>query len=131
MKFRRSLFAVAAGLIVMTMVHVPQTEAAQRIVVRRPYYGFYGPSVYYPYYYQTWGPQVYAAVPRLGNVKIDTHLKGASIYVDGGFAGTTGKLKQFSLQPGNHDIQVRNAAGGSLFQQRVQVLAGRTVEIKL
>ena len=64
-------------------------------------------------------------------MKIDSHLKGASIYVDGGFAGITGKLKEFSLQPGIHDIQVRDSAGNSLFQNKVQVLVGKTLEINV
>jgi hypothetical protein len=63
-------------------------------------------------------------------VKIDTKIKNGSIYVDGGFAGATGKLKKFSLTTGNHDIEVRDSTGHAVLKERVQVLAGRTVEIR-
>jgi hypothetical protein len=58
-------------------------------------------------------------------------MKDASVYVDGGFAGTTAKVKNFALQTGNHDIEIRNAAGQTLFHDRVHVLAGKTTQIKL
>ena len=64
-------------------------------------------------------------------MKIESHVKGASIYVDGGFAGVTEKSNKFPLQPGIHDIQVKDPAGNMLFQNKVQVLVGKTVEIKL
>src|SRR5579871_4819500 len=130
MKVRKSLIV---GLTLMfAIVALPQIGAAQRIFVR-PYVGYgWGPAFYYsPYYYPAYYGGVYAAAPRGGDVKIDTHLKDASVYVDGGFAGSTGKLKHFSLKSGNHDIEVRNTAGQTLFHDKVQVLPGRTVEIKL
>jgi PEGA domain len=129
MMFRKCLLA---GLTLMlAIVALPQIGAAQRIVVR-PYavYGYgWGPAWYSPYYYPR--PHIYAVAPRHGDVKIETHLKDASVYVDGGFAGLTPKLKKFDLQPGNHDVEVRNSAGQTLFHDRVHVLEGKTVEIKL
>jgi len=116
MRIRKGLFTAAIALtLIMTMLDVPQGTAAQRVVVVRQYrvYGpvwgptFYYPSWYYPYSYPySYGwRQVYVAAPRTGTVKIQTRLKDAGIYVDGGFAGMTGKLKEFSLQPGNHDLK--------------------------
>jgi len=67
----------------------------------------------------------------MGDVKIETHLKGGSIYVDGGYAGQTNKLKKFPLRPGNHDIEVKDAGGNTIYHERVQVLVGKTAEIKL
>ena len=40
-------------------------------------------------------------------------------------------MKKFSLRPGNHDIEVRDASGRSLFHERVQVLIGKTVDLKM
>ena len=129
MRFRNCLLA---GLSLMVaLVALPQTgAAAQRIVVRPyAYYGVgWGPTLYRPFFYP---PRAVVVAPRAGDVKIQTHLKDASIYVDGGFVGRTGKLKNFSLQPGNHDVEVRDYNGRMLFHDRVHVLAGRTVEIKL
>ena len=134
MTFRKCFFV---GLtLMMAIVTLPQIGAAQRVVFR-PYavYGYgwgpgwYSPYYYYPGYYPVAG--VYALAPRTGEVKIETHLKDASVYVDGGFAGSTGKLKEFRLQLGNHDIEVRNSAGQTLFHSKVQVLAGKKVDIRL
>jgi hypothetical protein len=129
MKYRKLLFVGLAMM--MAIIALPQIGAAQRVIVR-PYVGYgygWGPAWYPGYYYAR--PQVYAVAPRGGDVKIDTHMKDGSVYVDGGFAGTTGKLKHFALQPGNHDIEVRNTAGQTLFKDRVHVIAGKTVDIKL
>jgi hypothetical protein len=67
---------------------------------------------------------------RMGKVKIDTKIKNGSVYVDGGLAGATRKLKKFSIAAGNHDIELRDSTGHTAFKERVQVIAGRTVEIK-
>ena len=131
MTFKKSIFI--ALTLMLALVALPQVGAAQRVIVR-PYaawgYGW-GPAWYAPYYPGYYYPGVYNVAPRGGEVKIETHLKDASVYVDGGFAGTTAKLKHFSLKTGNHDIEVRNAGGQTLFKERVQVLPGRSVDIKL
>jgi hypothetical protein len=129
MKYQKLLFAGLA--LMLAILALPQIGAAQRVIVA-PYvaYGYgWGPGWYPGYYYGR--PQVYAVVPRGGDIKIDTHMKDASVYVDGGFAGTTAKLKHFTLQSGNHDIEVRNTAGQVLFKDRVNVIPGKTVDIKL
>jgi hypothetical protein len=118
----------------MVALNVIPSASAQRIVVRAyPYYygGYYGSGFYYgPRWYYP-GQAVYVARPTTGEVKIDTHLKNASVYVDGGYSGLTNKLKHFSLSPGNHNIEVRDAGGNVMFSQRVQVLVGQTTEIRL
>jgi hypothetical protein len=56
-------------------------------------------------------------------------MKDALVYVDGGYAGTAGKLKHFDLSPGNHNIELRDTTGQSLFHQQVQVIRDKTTEI--
>jgi hypothetical protein len=87
------------------------------------YYGWYGPAYY--------GPYAYAAYPsaNVGKVKFDTKMKDAQVYVDGGFAGTVHQLGTFPLRPGTHNIELRNPAGQILFQQKVDVLAGKTIKL--
>jgi hypothetical protein len=87
------------------------------------------PPVYYNPYSRY---PVYGYLPRVnaGKVKIDTKVKTDSIYVDGSFIGSTGKNKKFSLTAGNHDIEVRDTTGRSVFKERVQVMVNRTVELK-
>jgi hypothetical protein len=133
MSIRKAIaFAVVAAAFLALAVVPTASAAGVRFVVRPyygfgPYYGFYGPRWWTPYY-----PGVYVpAAPATGDVKIDTHIKGGSIYVDGGFAGQTTKLKKFALRPGNHDIEVRDASGYTIYRERVQVLAGKTTDIKL
>lgn len=90
--------------------------------------GFYGPGFwglggYVPYYYGGY----YA--PPLGEVQIKTKDKGNSIFVDGGFAGRTGELKNFHIQSGNHTVELRAPNGASFYQERINVLAGKTIKI--
>jgi hypothetical protein len=126
-----------ALLAVAGLVAVAQPAAAQRFIRRgpvfvTPYYGYsywYGPTWWGPAYYPYWGGAYYVPHSGLGEVKIVTKAKDESIYVDGGYAGVTGKLKHFDLKPGNHDIELRDPAGRTIFQQRVQVIMGRTAEI--
>ena len=129
-----SMAMIAAAFLALTVVPTASAMRRGRVIVRPLYpyyytyyaYGYYGPAWYYPGRYAYFPP-----TPSLGEVKIDTHLKGSSIYVDGGYAGETTKLKKFSLRPGNHDIEVRDLAGKTIYRERVQVLAGKTTEIKL
>jgi hypothetical protein len=79
----------------------------------------------------------YAGYPRsgfpqpllLGKVKIDTKLKDVMVYVDGGFAGRIRELKKFSLPGGNHDIELRDSKGQTIFKEQVQVIPQKTVEV--
>ena len=88
-----------------------------------PGWGWYGP------YGWGWGyPYGYAAIPNRGEVKIE-NVQDAMVYVDGGYAGTVGQLKN-SASPGrNHDIELRDPSGHTFHQERVQVLLGKTLEI--
>jgi hypothetical protein len=94
-----------------------------------PYYGWYGPGWYSPWGFG--GPYAYGYYPTAnsGNVKIKTELKDASVFVDGGYAGQSGKLKKFALRPGTHDIALRDPSGHTFYQERINVLKGKTLEI--
>lgn len=128
MKIRKGLLTmgIAAGLL-LTMGMAPRADAAARFIVRPGVGFYYGPS----WYYGPWGPAyAFAPGPRTGDVKINAEMKGESIYVDGGYAGLTGKLKKFSLQPGNHQIEIRDARGNVTYENTIRVIAGQTVDIK-
>jgi hypothetical protein len=130
------------GITVLGALMVAPGLAGQRIgvfvgpVVARPVvvpYGYYGPAYYgygpyyYPYY--RYGYPAYPVGGALGGVKIDSHMKNASVYVDGGYVGPISKFKHFGLRPGNHDIEMRDMNGAVIFHERVQVIVDRTVEI--
>ncbi len=123
-----SVFAIAM------MAPVASARGRSGVVVV-PYYGFYYGPTYYPWWgggwwYDPWyGPGYYRG-PMEGKVKIETKLKGDSIYVDGGYAGVTGKLKKFSLKPGTHTIELRDQGGHRYFSERINVIAGKTLKIR-
>ena|SRR5437764_11872073 len=106
-------------------------------VVVRPYVYSYAPYAYYgpawrgywgPGY---WGPQYYGySYPQTGEVKIDTKMKDGSVYVDGGYVGPVKKFKKFWLAPGNHEVSIKDPSGRTIFDQRVNVILDKTVEIR-
>jgi len=107
-------------------VHPPRTVVRPRVIIVQPLYSpFYDPF-YDPFYYRPY----YAPAPTMGEVKIETHMKDAQVYVDGGYAGLAGKLKKFSLSPGIHTIERRDNEGHMIIQQRVAVIAGKTIKIE-
>jgi hypothetical protein len=96
--------------------------------------GYFGPAWYGPAYYGWYGPAYVAPFaafpgPDAGKVKFDTKMKDAGVYVDGGFAGTVKQLGTFSLRPGTHNIELRDPAGQTIFQEKVDVLAGKTIKL--
>ena len=117
----------AVGLLALA-VFVPAASARPFVVVGG---GFYGPGYWGPAYYGWYGPAYAApyAVPNVGKVKFDTKMKDAGVFVDGGYAGTVRQLGTFPLRPGAHDIEFRNPGGQTIFQEHVDVLAGKTIKL--
>jgi hypothetical protein len=117
----------------LALVCIAPVASARSYVVVRGYYGpaYFGPAWYWPGWYGPgWvGPYVYERGPVTGSVKIDTKMKDAAVFVDGGYAGTVGKLKTFPLRPGTHDIELRDPEGHSFYQERIGVIAGKTLKI--
>lgn len=118
----RALMVAIAGLLFLS---TPNTASAQhrRVVVIQSVPVF-DPFFPYPYAY----PPGYVA-SNYGYVKLKTHGRDASVYVDGGYAVTTKKNKQFALRPGNHNIELRDHDGHTVFQEQVAVLVGQTTKI--
>jgi hypothetical protein len=102
-----------------------QRPAQPQIVVVEPVRVF-DPFFTYPYPY-AYPPDYMAA--NFGYVKIKTDRKDASVFVDGGFADKIEKAKKFALRPGNHDIELRDSDGRTLYKERVAVIVGKTTEL--
>ena len=136
----------APSMAARVVVAGPRGVVGPRVVVRsyapvvRPYvpvvrsyapYGRYGFG--YGYYRPAWSypPYPLYAVQTTGQVKIDTDMKDATLYIDGGFVGPVRKFKKVDLRPGNHDIELRDASGDRLFNRRVQVIVGKSVELRM
>ena len=132
--FKSLKIAAVLGAVLM----IAQPSWAQRfvyrpvpraVIVRPSYaYGWYG-GYYSPWWGPAWGPAYVVPRANTGEVKIVTHMKEALVYVDGGYAGSAGKLKHFDLTPGNHNIELRDPSGQVLFHQQVQVIRDKTAEI--
>ena len=93
----------------------------------RPY--FYG-GWYGPYWGPYWGPYggYYYGRPNTGEVKVDTKVKDAQVFIDGAYAGTTHENKSMYLRPGSYNIEIREA-GRTQFTERVYVVAGKTLHL--
>jgi hypothetical protein len=65
-----------------------------------------------------------------GEVKINTATKDTKVYVDGGYAGTVGKLGTFPLPAGTHDVELRSSDGQAFYQEHIDVIAGKTITLK-
>src|SRR5215469_548625 len=102
-----------------------QPPAQQQVVVVEPIRVF-DPFFTYPYPY-AYPPDYMAA--NFGFVKIKTDRKDASVFIDGGFADKIAKAKKYALRPGNHDIELRDSDGRTIYKERVAVTVGRTTEL--
>jgi hypothetical protein len=116
---------ITGGLLLTTAPTAAAQRVRGRVVIVEPFPGPYFYPVY-PYGYYPY-PPYYAA--NLGEIKIDTHRKDASVYIDGGFAATTDKAKKFALRPGTHDVELRDSDGQTIYQERVAVTVGHTTKL--
>jgi hypothetical protein len=122
MKKRLLILAVA----VMTLAPV-SASAAGFVVVGRPYYG----GFYRPFWGPYWGPAYggyYYAYPNSGEIKLDTKVKDAQVFINGAYAGTTHENRTMHLRPGSYNIDIREA-GESRYAQKVYVAAGKTLHL--
>ena len=96
------------------------------VVVGRPFYGgFYAPF-WGPYWGGYWGSAY--AYPNSGEVKLDTKVKDAQVFINGAYAGTTHENKSMHLRPGNYNIEIKEG-GQTQYAERVYVVAGRTLHL--
>ena len=125
---KKGLLILGAAL--MTLAPMSASAAVRGVVVvRRPYYGgFYRPfwgSYWGPY----WGPMYgYSYAPDSGEVKLDTKVKDAEVFINGAFAGTTHDNKTMHLRPGNYNVEIKEG-GRTQFAERVYVVAGKTLKL--
>src|SRR5689334_12279855 len=119
---KKGLLSLAAGLMMLAPMSAP---AAVRgfVVVGRPYYG----GFYRPYWGPYWGSAYYSH-PNAGEVKLDTKVKDAEVFINGAFAGTTHQNKTMYLRPGSYNIEIREG-GRTQFAERIYVVADKTLKL--
>jgi hypothetical protein len=66
-----------------------------------------------------------------GEVKIETHRKDLAVYIDGGYAAEVKKDKKFTLKPGNHQIELRDPNGQTVYHEKVAVTVGKTTKLQI
>ena len=119
------------GLLILTMALMTMApigaSAAIRgmVVVGGPVYGGW----YAPYWGSYWGPYYgYGYYPNSGEVKLDTKVKDAQVFINGAYAGTTHDNRTMHLRPGDYNIEIREN-GQVPFAQKVYVAAGKTLHL--
>jgi subtilisin family serine protease len=109
-------------LVAVVMALAPMSASAA--VVRGGvvvYGGWYG-----PYWGPYWGP--YYAYPNSGQVKLETKVKDAQVFINGSYAGTTHENKTMGLRPGTYSIEIREGRT-TPFSKRIYVVAGKTLHL--
>jgi len=119
---KKGLLMLAAAVMTFAPMSAP---AAVRgfVVVGGPYYGGY----YRPFWGPYWGP-AYGYYPNSGEVKLDTKVADAQVFINGAFAGTTHENKSMHLRPGSYNIEIREA-GARRYAETVYVVAGKTLHL--
>jgi hypothetical protein len=118
---KKLMILVAAA--VMTLA--PVSASAARVFIGGGFGPYWGP--YYGSGY--WGPGYPAyGYPNTGEVKIDTKVKDAEVWINGAFAGTVKDAHSLHLRPGSYTVEVRHAGQDALSQQ-VFIAVGKTIHL--
>ena len=122
---KKGLLLIAGA--VMMLAPLGASAAVRGVViVGRPYWGG---GWYAPYWGPYWGsPYPVYAYPNSGEVKLETPVKDAQVFINGAYAGTTHENKTMHLRPGSYNIEVREG-GRTLYAERVYVVAGKTLKL--
>jgi hypothetical protein len=95
-------------------------------------YGYgYGPAFgawgygYGPYF---GGYSMYSH-PNAGQVKLETKVKDAEVFINGAYAGTVGELKSMWLRQGTYNLEIRSP-GRARYAERIYVLNGKTMRVR-
>jgi hypothetical protein len=121
---KKGLLILAAA--VMTFAPMSASAAVRGFVaVGRPYVGVFFSPFWGPYWGSPYGPYYYT---NAGEVKLDTKVRDAQVFINGAYAGTTHENKTMHLRPGSYNIEIREA-GHPQFTENVYVVAGKTLHL--
>jgi len=130
---KKALLGMAAALMRLVPAGASARGFGGRIVVGGPFVGGYWGG---PYWGGYWGPYYgygpywggYYAFPNSGEIKLDTKVKDAQVFINGAYAGTTQEDKKMHLRPGNYNIEIREG-GRTQFSEKVYVAAGKALHL--
>lgn len=128
---KKGLFILATAVIALAPLNAPAAVVRGGFVGGPRFYGgWYGPywgSYWAPY----WGPGYFApynAYPNIGEVKLDTKVRDAQVFINGAYSGTTHENRTMRLRPGTYNIEIREG-GQTPFSQKIFVVAGKTMHL--
>ena len=120
-RVKKILLAGIAGL----LLTAPLMAYPRHLVAVRPGFGWGWYDPYWGAYPYSYG---YYPAPATGEVKFDTKVKDAQVFIDGAYAGTVGKLKKVALAPGTYNLELR-VPGERSYAEKIYVIAGKTLHI--
>ena len=120
----RKLLLVCAALIVA----LPASAAVRYVRGGFGYGRAFGPWGYWyaPY---TYGAYPWFSHPNAGEVKLETNVKDAEVFINGAYAGTVGSLKSMRLRQGAYNLEVRSP-GRARYAERIYVVNGKTLRVR-
>lgn len=125
---KKTLLVLTAAMMSLIPMSASAAFRGGVVVANRP---FYGGGFYRPYWGGYWGPgyaPAYIANPNAGEVKLETKVKNAEVFINGSFAGTTHDNKTMHLRPGSYRIEIREE-GSTRFAEQIYVVAGKTLHL--
>ncbi|HEV2199486.1 MAG TPA: PEGA domain-containing protein [Bryobacteraceae bacterium] len=129
---KKGLLVLAAVVMALAPMSASAARVRGGVVVGPRYYGgWYGGGWYDPFWGPYWGPGYagpYYAYPNSGEVKLDTKVKDAQVFIDGSYAGTTHENKTMRLRPGSYNVEIKEG-GERIFAEQIYVAAGKTLHL--
>jgi hypothetical protein len=125
---KKGLLILATAMLALAPMNASAAMVRGGFVVGGPriYAGWYG-----PYWGPYWGPGYfgpYYGYPNLGEIKLDTKVRDAQVFINGAYSGTTHENRTMRLRPGAYNIEIREG-GQTPFSQKIFVVAGKTMHL--
>jgi hypothetical protein len=124
---KKGLLILATAMIALAPMNASAAVVRGGFVVGPRFYGgWYG-----PYWGPYWGPGYFAPYdyyPNLGEVKLDTKVRDAQVFINGAYSGTTHENRTMRLRPGTYNIEIREGSQ-TPFSQKIFVVAGKTMHL--
>ena len=124
---KKGLLILATAVIALAPMNASAAVVRGGFVVGPRIYGGW----YAPYWGPYWGPGYFApydAYPNLGEVKLDTKVRDAQVFINGAYSGTTHENRTMRLRPGTYNIEIREGSQ-TPFSQKIFVVAGKTMHL--
>jgi hypothetical protein len=75
-----------------------------------------------------WAPTYTTRYVNTGEVKIDTRVKDAQVFINGAYLGTANDNKTIHLKPGPYKIEIREQ-GHAPYRANIYVTVGKTIKL--